>query len=637
MARRWTPQRMVMLRRIRVAACALIVTAVSVGMFLFTARKTVAITVDGETTTVTTYAMSAQRLLESQGITVKTHDLVESSAGGDRLTDRSVVTVRSAYQTTITIDGQKVPFWTTATSAEQLLSFFEQNEAAAAKVTVNIDNVYNRLTGGLVINECGPVTVIADGKRSQAPNGKLPAASILDSKGITVGKNDRISVEKDGDETILRVQRITHQQETRTIAVPHGTQTILDPALEPGQTEIRQQGEDGATRQVFDVTYVDGVAESETLVSSTTEKIAIDTIVAVGPEKTQSDGSGSDTSDSGDADTSGDAANDSTSGNGTANDGKSESSQDSTDSAGSDSKQDAGDTNGGATGNSGTSSGSTSGGTSNNSGSGSGNNSGTSGKNDANDSTDSGTSGNTQGSTAGDSASGNGSGQHSGGTGNGGSGSNSGGGSGNDDSGNSNGNSSGSGTTGNGSNGNSDGSAGSGNSGNSNNSNNTGSGSDNSGSNNTGSGNSSSNSSGSSGSSNSSGNSNNSSGNSNSNSSNSGSSTDSESTARLWRPTVAQAQTYAAGAAAQRGWTGDEWTALVKLWTRESSWRWNAENSWTHAYGIPQALPGNKMAAFGSDWKNDAAVQIDWGLYYIAQRYGTPAKAWKYFQEVGWY
>lgn len=564
MARRWTPQRLVLLRRIRVAACAGVTVAATVGMFLFTARKTVALTVNGETTTVTTYAMSAQRLLESQGITLKTHDIVESSAGGDRITDRSVVTVRSAYQTTITIDGQRVPFWTTATSAEQLLSFFEQNEAAAAKVTVDIGNVYNKLTGGFVINENGPVTVIADGKSSEAPNGKLPAASILDAKGITLGKDDRVSVEKDGGTTILRVRRVTHGQETRTVAVPHGTQTILDPNLEPGQTEIRQQGEDGETKQVFDVTYVDGHAESETLISETTTKIAIDTIVAVGPERPEEDSDGS-------AD----------SGNGTTGDG-------------SDSSDSIGDSSGSETdGSSGSKDNTGSSGTAENGNSNSGNSGGSGNSNSGSDNTNAGNAGN----------SGSSSNNGSNGSGNAGSsGNNSGGNSGN--SGNTSGGSNNSGNTGN--SGNSSGGNSNNNSGNSGNGSNNNSGSN--------------------------------SGGNSGNTGNSGSSSDDGSaTARLWHPTAAQAQTYAAGAAAQRGWTGDEWTALVKLWTRESNWRWSAENQWSGAYGIPQALPGIKMAAFGADWRNDAAIQIDWGLYYIAQRYGTPSEAWRHSEEVGWY
>lgn len=119
--------------------------------------------------------MTATRLLEEQGVDIKTHDIVTTSSG-DQLANHAVVTVQSAYQTTINIDGTAVPFWTVATSADQLLGFFEENQNNAAKITVDIKNVYNQLTGGLVINQSGPVTVIADGKSSVAPNGKLPAA-----------------------------------------------------------------------------------------------------------------------------------------------------------------------------------------------------------------------------------------------------------------------------------------------------------------------------------------------------------------------------------------------------------------------------------------------------------------------------
>ena len=278
-------------------ACVASLTLTSALAFGVGARKSVALTVNGETTTVTTYAMSVDRLLQEQGVKVKTHDLVESTSPTSMLKNHDVVNVQSAYQTTITIDGQEVPFWTVASSAEQLLDFFNQNETEAAKITVNISNVYNKLTGGLIINQKGPVTVIADGKSSVAPNGKLPAASILDAKGITLGKEDRVSVEKDGKTTILRVRRVTHGEETRTKEVPFGTQTIIDPNLQPGEVTVRQEGENGEIQQTYAVTYVDGVKESETLTGEKTTKIAIDKVIAVGPEKTTDDTDKSDKSD----------------------------------------------------------------------------------------------------------------------------------------------------------------------------------------------------------------------------------------------------------------------------------------------------------------------------------------------------
>ena len=65
-------------------------------------------------------------------------------------------------------------------------------------------------------------------------------------------------------------------------------------------------------------------------------------------------------------------------------------------------------------------------------------------------------------------------------------------------------------------------------------------------------------------------------------------------------------------------------------------WRVNAANS-SGAYGIPQALPGSKMASAGADWQTNPATQIAWGLGYIAGRYGTPCGAWDHSESNGWY
>jgi hypothetical protein len=88
---------------------------------------------------------------------------------------------------------------------------------------------------------------------------------------------------------------------------------------------------------------------------------------------------------------------------------------------------------------------------------------------------------------------------------------------------------------------------------------------------------------------------------------------------------------------AQRGWGSSQFSCLVSLWNRESGWNIHAANPSSGAYGIPQALPGSKMASAGSDWQNNAATQIAWGLSYISSRYGTPCGAWGHSQATGWY
>jgi resuscitation-promoting factor RpfB len=85
-------------------------------------------------------------------------------------------------------------------------------------------------------------------------------------------------------------------------------------------------------------------------------------------------------------------------------------------------------------------------------------------------------------------------------------------------------------------------------------------------------------------------------------------------------------------AASGYGWTGGQATCLDELWTEESAGTWSptVTNPVSGAYGIPQALPTDKMASAGPDWQTSAATQVKWGLGYIAGRYGTPCSAWAF-------
>ncbi len=109
-----------------------------------------------------------------------------------------------------------------------------------------------------------------------------------------------------------------------------------------------------------------------------------------------------------------------------------------------------------------------------------------------------------------------------------------------------------------------------------------------------------------------------------------------EALARVNTPDGAKA--YAAQLAAERyGWGSDQFSCLSSLWTKESGWNYQAYNDDGGATGIPQALPGSKMASFGADWQTNAATQIAWGLDYISRGYGTPCSAWSHSQAVNWY
>ena len=460
MARRWTPRRLIVMRRARIIACVLSISLTATSLFIFTAKKSVAMIINGKTHIVSTYSTNPIRLLEEQHVPVKTHDQIISSSG-DILTNHSTVTVRSAYQTSITVDGVTIPFWTVATSVDQLIDFFKANAKNASRITVNLQNIYDKLTCGLSINKKGPISVIADRKTRIVQNGDLPASAILDSQGIVLGKEDRVSVEEDDGNTVLRVSRVTHGKETRTVSLPFATQTVVDPKLPANSRVVQQVGVNGEREDVYNVTYVDGKAESATLVSQNLVKPAVNQVIAVGkaaPAPIHKNNT---------------------------NTQKSKQSKQQTNSQ--PKKQ----------------------------------NTEQPAKQEKKNSQQP-----TQQQTASAAPA---------------------------------------------------------------------------------------------------------------PAANPPAPAPSSNPDSLVHATPEQAKLFAQGAAAQMGWTGKEWEDLLWLWNRESGWRWNAENPSSHAYGIPQALPANKMSSAGANWHEDAAIQISWGLSYIKSKYKTPSGAVKHSREIGWY
>lgn len=99
----------------------------------------------------------------------------------------------------------------------------------------------------------------------------------------------------------------------------------------------------------------------------------------------------------------------------------------------------------------------------------------------------------------------------------------------------------------------------------------------------------------------------------------------------------AGAKSYASARLASFGWGQDQFACLAQLWTKESNWMTTATNPYSGAYGIPQALPPGKYSSAGSDWLTSYRTQIEWGLGYIRDRYGSPCGAWSHSVAVGWY
>jgi hypothetical protein len=105
-----------------------------------------------------------------------------------------------------------------------------------------------------------------------------------------------------------------------------------------------------------------------------------------------------------------------------------------------------------------------------------------------------------------------------------------------------------------------------------------------------------------------------------------------------YTPVPAQSAAYGSPQAYAESLVGAaQFSCLEPLWQRESGWNTYAQNPSSGAYGIPQALPGDKMASAGPDWQTDGDTQVRWGVSYIDSVYGSPCGALAHENADGWY
>ncbi|OLT54172.1 transglycosylase [Cellulosimicrobium sp. CUA-896] len=262
------------------------------------ARKTVELDVDGQITTVTTFAGSVEGLLEEQGVAVGERDQVVPDADA-ALRGGSDVVVRYGREVPVQVDGSQTSVWLTALDAEEALDTLGSR---GSDVRLVASRSGERASLPIRLDVDGPVHVVADGETQVAPDGSVGIDAILEQQGVELGELDRVHVAKSdavaaapasaetagdetatadetaaGDETAtaddeaevsLVVQRVKVEEVPTTEPVPFETVTEEDPnRFEDLEQVVKQEGVEGVHTTVHRVTTVDGVEESRELVS----------------------------------------------------------------------------------------------------------------------------------------------------------------------------------------------------------------------------------------------------------------------------------------------------------------------------------------------------------------------------------
>ena len=236
--------------------------------------KTVSVTVDGSPRTLHTRAGTVGQALRGAHIPIAAHDVLAPAASSP-IHDGSRIVLLKGRELDVSIDGRSRQVWTTATTVDEALG--ELGYGSGESVSVSRSTRLPLTPTELTLLTLHHVSVRAD-KRTVALYTAAPTvAAVLRAAGVTLGGLDRVltgtmvlsPTAKVTEGQAISVQRVTTVNRVVSIRVPFATTSTNDPTAYQGTSTVVRSGAAGASRQTFQLTYVDGALTSRRLVNTT--------------------------------------------------------------------------------------------------------------------------------------------------------------------------------------------------------------------------------------------------------------------------------------------------------------------------------------------------------------------------------
>ena len=222
--------------------------------------KSVALSVDGETSTVHAFGGTVGDVLDKQGIDLGPHDVVSPAADAPVEDDQKIV-VRYARKLTLTVDGKERTFWTTATTVGDAMKELGIRGASDAELSASRSKAIGRDGLDLEVNTPKDITLLVGGKRSTETVTASTIEAALEQAEVRYDSNDLVkpgasSAVKDG--MTIRVDQVNRKGATRTESIPFETVTKEDSSLYEGQTKVKTEGKAGTRTSTYSLTYKNG-------------------------------------------------------------------------------------------------------------------------------------------------------------------------------------------------------------------------------------------------------------------------------------------------------------------------------------------------------------------------------------------
>ncbi len=269
------------LRYVAQGAVALVLAAGSVGVAHY--DKAVALSVDGDRSSVHVFGSTVGDVLAKQGIDLGEHDTVVPSAGSP-VQDGDHITVRYGRKLTVTVDGVTKEYWTTGTTVDAALREIGLRTEGAV-LTASRSQPLGREGLEMAVTTPKKVKVTVDGRTRTVRSAAPIVSGVLAELDVSRSALDRVKPGLDApveDGMRIVVKRVTVKKETTTESIAYATTKQKDSSMLAGQTQVVTAGRAGSKKVVRENTYVDGKLDSSKVLSQKVVTKPVDAVVKVG-------------------------------------------------------------------------------------------------------------------------------------------------------------------------------------------------------------------------------------------------------------------------------------------------------------------------------------------------------------------
>lgn len=253
---------------LRLATGGVLATLLIGGVTAAATKKDIIVDVNGEQMSLVTMSGTVEGVLAQAGVELGDQDIVSPSLDSS-ISDDDTVTVRTAKQVALVVEGQTQTVTTTAVSVEDLLQEVGGITGADA---VDADLSETIPESGLKVSVTKPkiISINDGGKVTYVSLAAQNVQEALELRDIELGAQDRINVPLDQqlkNNAQIQIDRVDNTEVTETVPFDAEPTYVDDPEAPAGDETVVEEGTPGTKEVTRTVTTVNGQEESSTVIN----------------------------------------------------------------------------------------------------------------------------------------------------------------------------------------------------------------------------------------------------------------------------------------------------------------------------------------------------------------------------------